>query len=218
MRTITAIIVFTCVFTASLMPGTAEGVEILTDAELDSIHAGGLLLDFGIPKPEVNFKPGTLADNQFSGLKTASNVFKEAVDKVKIFGSDVVGQTPASGAPSVHDPIQLDLVVDRSASGNMGFSMGSPVSTPENVTTAAPAASVPSLSVPSVAPTGNIGTNIVAVDDLAQQNLSALVNVNAAGSIVPVMINITINMNSEVGSLNTTNNLDLNNYYSFNAR
>jgi hypothetical protein len=59
---------------------------------------------------------------------------------------------------------------------------------------------------------GNSGSNVVMVDDYAQQHLSSLVNVNAAGSVVPVLINIVININSTVDVLSNTNTLNLNNY------
>lgn len=63
-----------------------------------------------------------------------------------------------------------------------------------------------------------VGSNVVIVDDFAQQYLSALVNVNAAGSVVPVLINITININSNVENLSNLNSIDLRNYYRFNIR
>ena len=69
-----------------------------------------------------------------------------------------------------------------------------------------------------MSPNGTTGNNIVVVDALAQQNLSAFVNVNAAGSIVPVLLNITININSTVGNISNANNLDLQNYYRFQIR
>ncbi|MDD5669214.1 MAG: hypothetical protein PHE58_04190 [Candidatus Omnitrophica bacterium] len=59
------------------------------------------------------------------------------------------------------------------------------------------------------------GVNVVVVDKTAQQYLSSLVNVNAAGSIVPVMINIVININSTVSNISNANNLDLSSYSAF---
>lgn len=70
----------------------------------------------------------------------------------------------------------------------------------------------------TVSPAGNGSYNVVIVDDLAQQNLSSMVNVNAAGSVVPVLINITININSTVESISNQNSLDLSNYYKFNLK
>lgn len=68
----------------------------------------------------------------------------------------------------------------------------------------------------SVAPPTFSANNIGAVNNIdiggsAQENLSALVNVNAAGSVVPVMLNLTVIMNSDVGSINNSNQLNLSN-------
>lgn len=54
--------------------------------------------------------------------------------------------------------------------------------------------------------------NSISIADTAQQQLRALVNVNAAGSIVPVQINLTVLMNSTVGQVNNRNDLNLSNY------
>lgn len=54
--------------------------------------------------------------------------------------------------------------------------------------------------------------NSVDLSGAAQQNLSAMVNVNAAGSIVPVQINLTVIMNSTVQNLSNSNSLQVNNY------
>jgi hypothetical protein len=67
----------------------------------------------------------------------------------------------------------------------------------------------PDQSNVNLLPSVNPGANVVAVDDTAQQYLSSLVNVNAAGSIVPVLINIVIDMNSKVEELSNTNRIDL---------
>jgi hypothetical protein len=63
------------------------------------------------------------------------------------------------------------------------------------------------------APLASGSSNLVVVDDLAQQHLSALVNVNAAGSVVPVLLNIVININSTVENLSTNNSLNLQNFF-----
>ncbi len=49
----------------------------------------------------------------------------------------------------------------------------------------------------------NIGT--VILQDQAQQNLRALVNVNAVNSMVQVLLNLNISVNSEVGSITQGN-------------
>lgn len=48
-------------------------------------------------------------------------------------------------------------------------------------------------------------TNTVQVSDNAQQNLRALVNVNAANAILQVLINLNINVDSVVNGLSQTN-------------
>ncbi len=53
------------------------------------------------------------------------------------------------------------------------------------------------------------GMNTVIVGENSQQFLSSLVNINAAGSFVPVLINIVINFDSNIGNLSTVNSLGL---------
>jgi len=60
--------------------------------------------------------------------------------------------------------------------------------------------------------------NSLNVSDTAQQNLSAMVNVNAAGSVVPVQINLTVLMNSSVENLSNFNDLNLSNYSVFTVK
>ncbi len=92
-----------------------------------------------------------------------------------------------AGSVIEENPLQIDVTVGNSGSNNLGE-----------------------------AGVLNPGTNnVVMVTDSSQQNLSSLVNINAAGSIVPVLINIVININSKVDNLANNNNLDLSNYYRF---
>ncbi|MFA5038821.1 MAG: hypothetical protein WC732_03985 [Candidatus Omnitrophota bacterium] len=62
------------------------------------------------------------------------------------------------------------------------------------------------------------GSNTVVVGDQSQQYLSSLVNVNAAGSVVPVLVNIVVNINSKIENMSSVNNVDLSNYYRFQIR
>ena len=71
-----------------------------------------------------------------------------------------------------------------------------------------------SIGTTSIAP-GTGGTNMVIVGDQAQQNLSSFVNVNAAGSVVPILINFVININSQVNNLSNSNKLNLEDSYRF---
>ena len=125
-------------------------------------------------------------------------------------------------------PLQLDIVAGSNPSGQLHVDVDSPTAfNPGESIVSAVTNNVEIPNMPtqqfnpgiySVSPNGTSGNNIVVIDALAQQNLSALVNVNAAGSIVPVLLNITININSTVGNISNTNNLDLQNYYRFQIR
>ena len=56
---------------------------------------------------------------------------------------------------------------------------------------------------------GITSNNVVLLQDQAQQNLNALVNVNAASSWVQVLLNLNININSSVNTLNQGNTASL---------
>ena len=45
------------------------------------------------------------------------------------------------------------------------------------------------------------GNNSITLSDNAQSNLSALMNINAANAVIQVLMNLNINIDSEVGSL-----------------
>ncbi|WP_373054108.1 hypothetical protein [Thioalkalivibrio sp.] len=47
--------------------------------------------------------------------------------------------------------------------------------------------------------------NVLVLRDNAQQNLGALINVNAAGAPVNVLLNLNVNINSNVGSMHQLN-------------
>ena len=51
----------------------------------------------------------------------------------------------------------------------------------------------------------NTVTSSVNVSDSAQQNLSALVNLNAANAVIQVLMNLNINVDSTVNNLTQTN-------------
>jgi hypothetical protein len=63
--------------------------------------------------------------------------------------------------------------------------------------------------------TASNGYNYLNVSETAQQNLSAVVNVNAAGSVVPVQVNLTVLMNSNVENISNFNDLKLNHYTTY---
>jgi len=66
--------------------------------------------------------------------------------------------------------------------------------------------------------TGNSAMNQIDISGQAQSNLSAMVNVNAAGSVVPVMLNLTVIMGSNYGQVSNFNGLDLNSYAVFQVK
>jgi len=64
----------------------------------------------------------------------------------------------------------------------------------------------------------NASINSITVGDSAQQGLTSMVNVNAAGSVVPVQINLTVLINSKVENLSSVNGLTLSNYTTLQLR
>jgi hypothetical protein len=97
-------------------------------------------------------------------------------------------------------------VVSSTKSTNIG------TNTTESVTpSSTPQVSSQAISVQAPAAV-NSGMNMVVVGSQSQQYLSSLVNVNAAGSIVPVLLNLVININSSVGNLTNVNKLNLTDY------
>jgi hypothetical protein len=140
----------------------ASQARLLSDEELDGVHAEGIFFESELVNPaatqavETNIMPVSQQNQQI---------------------------------PFADSSISQELGLSESSQANSGI---------------------------TVSPVGNGSYNVVVVDDLAQQNLSSLVNVNAAGSVVPILLNITININSTVESISNQNSLDLNNYYQFN--
>lgn len=111
--------------------------------------------------------------------------------------SDVLLET-ASNAVAINDPFVLDAIV---TGNNVAFKTNSENSENTDI--------LKQLAL------GNNTLNSVSVEDSSQQNLSSLVNINAAGSVVPVQLNLTIIMNSTVGNVESNNNLNLNSYSTF---
>ena len=162
-------------------------------------------------------------------LATASSVNNTVPAKMSVpVLPTVVQNIPNSTDKNGLSPLQFDVVAGSNAAGQLHVDVDSPtVFNPGEAIVSAVTNNVEIPNIPtqqfnpgvySVSPNGTTGNNIVVVDALAQQNLSAFVNVNAAGSIVPVLLNITININSTVGNISNANNLDLQNYYRFQIR
>lgn len=141
------------------------------------------------------------------------------------------GQLASSSQPLIsNNPIQLDVVANPGSNGQFDIVLSSPSPTqnlPDSLVPAVPEAPIPDTpqapetpQIPDIGgltltASGNGGSNIVRVEALSQQYLSSLVNVNAAGSVVPVILNITININSTVQSLANTNSITISNFNSF---
>ena len=162
-------------------------------------------------------------------LATASSVNNTVPAKTSVpVIPTVVQNIPNSADKNGLSPLQFDIVAGSNADGQLHVDVDSPTAfNPGEAIVSAVTNNVEIPNMPtqqfnpgvySVSPNGTTGNNIVVVDALAQQNLSAFVNVNAAGSIVPVLLNITININSTVGNISNANNLDLQNYYRFQIR
>ena len=128
----------------SLLPAHAQEAIVLTDSELDEVHAGGL--------PESSL-PAMILD-------------------AVIAGDSKIGYSYTTSGS--FDPAYTDVLKALAA--------------------------------------GQGSVNSVQVEDAAQQGLHSLINVNAAGSVVPIQLNLTIITNSTVGNITNSNSLNLNNY------
>ncbi len=123
------------------------------------------------------------------GTNSPSSYDKLATGSGILSGNNIMFDTQGSGAAQ----IQIDPLSNNSPSQN---------------------------SNPAVNPTGmilaeNAKMNTVIVGDNSQQYLSSLVNVNAAGSFVPVLINIVINIGSQIDNLTNVNTVKLNDFFSY---
>ncbi len=137
------------------------------------------------------------------------------------FSEPVNNATTSSSTPATIEtvsptqaPIQLDVIA--SDDGQFQVAVSNNFNPRENIPNA------PNPPDVGVNPTeffsvSNGGINIVDVSDASQQFLSALVNVNAAGSVVPIMLNITVIFNSNV-NLSNRNDLHLSNFNTFQVR
>lgn len=183
--------------------------------------------------PKVDMPVQGVTPTSVGNISSATSVVNP-VNNTDSAKTSVPGfQAVSPNMPNLEDnkvlsPLQLDIVAGSNADGKLQIDVDSPTAfnPGESIVSAvSDKVEIPNMptqqfnpGVYSVSPNGTTGNNVVVVDALAQQNLSALVNVNAAGSVVPVLLNITININSTVGDISNTNNLDLQNYYRFQIR
>jgi hypothetical protein len=160
---------------SSVFAGT--GVE-LNDADLDTVYAEGMFLDF-----DVSF------GNPDDILKSSS--FSPQDNGVT--GDDIVYSD--NGNIQLLDPARNPESLSEEASSARQFTFD---------------------DFKFSAAASNGDNNVVMIQDSSQQYLSSLVNINAAGSVVPVQLNITVNINSTIENLTNSNKLELSNNNQFN--
>jgi len=211
----------------------APQTEVQTVAGANSLSAFNNIPAQVIPSPAIAAQ--TSVSNPGSGIvplpEIPSGNIQPAIDGVPL----------NTGVPVVSAPVSSGDIVQPASTGNVSTGSYDPVSSvvipvttgglsaPEtmevNTNTASTgseasgdtniAALLAQGGSGMLNPSSTSGVNVVVVDKTAQQYLSSLVNVNAAGSIVPVMINIVININSTVSNISNANNLDLSSYSAF---
>jgi len=126
-------------------------------------------------------------------------------------------QVASNNTPNPSAPIQFDVVVD--PKGGVSLGLTNNFNPKDNL----PDTNLPSTedllaqanSKLSLGSSGNGGLNVVNVADQSQQFLSSIVTVNSAGSTVPVQINLTVIINSTVGTLSNVNDLKISNFTTF---
>lgn len=219
--------------------GFASQAQVLSDEELDQVHAEGIFFDFNVSFGNIDDLIGKTSQSA-TPVSAQNNVQQNGSSNVTILSptqpsapSQPTSPTPVTSQNAVNTPTQgaaanstaAALVIPADLPGSSiaqnVIQTGVSISDPSNYTTTTAMPTVTptgTQTLVDIAPTGSNTTNSVVVSDLSQQNLSALVNVNAAGSVVPVLLNITININSTVGSVQNNNNLNLQNYYRVNMR
>jgi|GEM_PF-2099001 len=223
--------------------GFASQAQVLSDDELDQVHAEGIFFDFNVSFGNIDDLIGktsqstTPSSSQNAVQQTGSSNVTIISPTQPLTPAQPTAPTPVStqntaATPASQDTSAAALTANTAATviptdipgGSIAQNViqtGVSISDPSNYTTNAAMPTVTptgTQTLVDIAPTGSNTVNSVVVSDLSQQNLSALVNVNAAGSVVPILLNITININSTVGSVQNNNSLDLQNYYRVNMR
>lgn len=225
---------FTLIIIAISFLSNLSYADVMTDEEMDNVYAQGISFNFDVffsrlgrtnPLNNVPSLPSGLNNSGSSSSVTPTTTTAP---------NTTPSQAATTSTTPTNVPTQIDIVAGLNPTGTPGVSIGDVTATVIPDGTAGntigdidipeiPAITLPTL--PELPDTGSSttmpvssGNNIVVIDDLAQQYLSSFVNVNAAGSVVPVMINVTVNINSTVGTINNSNALDLKNFYTFNNR
>lgn len=222
---------------ASVTSDTAVGQNTNLTNEASSVTTGQLTGDLLASNTATNSTPDTItnsapdtsnlsntASEQLASNTTNNSPVPESnstTDSTPSSTTDIaVGGNPVSGG----NGIQIDILADNAGNFQMAVNDNAQSQTstpdvpvPDTDALIENATSHTSNSHLTTAP-GSGGINIVDVGDQSQQNLSALVNVNAAGSVVPVMVNLTIIINSNVQSLSNLNDLNISNFNTFQFR
>jgi len=161
---------------------------VTTNTPMDNIAVNNSTPVDSNVAPVENSQPTTLANNTVAPQTTPTT-------------TNNTSTSTNNGIP------QLNLVATQNSNG--GFEVGGyyipgdPTAgiTPPEVSTP----EIPNTST-NIVPIGNGGTNVVNVSDLSQQHLSALFNINSAGSNVNILMNLVINMGDNT-TINNNNSL-----------
>lgn len=147
-----------------------------------------------IESSPIQSSPGPSADNQAEPVNSLESPAETSSPVSMPAHFPEISSLPES-------PVDMNLLQDNA---------------PSNLEVEAPNVEVetPSFDIQSISPTGS-GFNVVMIGAQAQQNLSSFVNVNSAGSIVPVLINFVININSNVNNLSNSNRLSFEDHYRY---
>ena len=166
-----------------------------------------------------------LADNLTSTTGAAQQIINTPQSQTNTVTPTTTTTSNANPTSTSPQPLQLDMVAAVSNNGKIDFAIKDPTQnftppqapTTTTTTTNNPASSAIDNLIPSNLNSlpGTGGLNVVNVRDSSQTFLSALVNVNSAGSVVPVQINLTIIMNSQVQNLTNNNALELSNFFHY---
>ncbi|MBF0330506.1 MAG: hypothetical protein HQL17_01110 [Candidatus Omnitrophica bacterium] len=216
----------------SLIMTTSAGASgsmavVLTDAQLDAISAGGLNLTFDSMLGSINAATESATSSAIASLNPANYGAKVYGGSNPAFKVVIVPATPATPlttasvlAPQVPSVQAAAAAPDTDATSPVSDFSAAAVDVPQKsvdfVASLDDQGHVGLISnseaIPVEFSTINGNINSIVLSDMAQQNMSSFVSVNAAGSIVPVQINFTVLINSTVQSITNNNTLSINQF------
>lgn len=215
-------IVFIIILSLAITPTTivyAGNAVVLTDQELDQVYAGGLNLNFDGFLGNMDSVTGSVSGG-VSGTTAVSDssIIVNPAEQLAMLSPSTV-KSPAAPSQVVAPAIPATPATPTQPTAPIAPEVPtSPVSpTVPNVPKAVESfiANNGKIGVVAFESLGNIDAvelNTINVTDTAQQYLSAMNNVNAAGSTVLIQQNLVILINSTVGNLNNLNDLNLQDY------